>query len=138
MMLLLSLVLVLGAFAVFMGTAAMSEQGQLGPGFQQMIHARVPWLLLGAAVGGAALGVVSLVRARRWYKWAIVPVEIALAGLLTFYMLDMSWLPEHQLALSVGDPFPAYSLVDHDGNPRAMNEGGPRSRALYVFYRGDW
>jgi hypothetical protein len=138
MMLLLSLVLVLGAVGVFIGNVTLSEQGQLGPGFQQMIHARVPWLLLAAAVGGAALGVVSLVRARRWYKWAIVPVEIVLAGFLSWYMLDISWLPEHRLALSVGDPFPAYSLVDHDGNPRAMNEGGPRGRALYVFYRGDW
>ncbi len=138
MLLIASLVLVLGAFGVYIGNAIVSEQGQLGLGFEQMIHARIPWLLLAAALGGAGLGVASLVRSRRWYKWLVVPVEVGLAGLLTFYFVSMSFLPEHRLALSVGDPFPAYSLVDHDGELRAVEPARSGRAALYIFYRGDW
>jgi len=136
--LVLSIVLVFGAVGVFVGNAMMSEQGQLGLGFEQMIHARIPWLLVAALLGGAALGVWSLVRARRWYKWVIVPVELLFAGLLTFYFTSFSFLPEHRLALSVGDAFPSYSLVDQDGNTHTMQASSARRPALYVFYRGDW
>ena len=138
MLLIASMVLVLGAFGVFIGNVMVSEQGQLGLGFQQMIHARIPWLLLAAALGGAGLGMASLVRSRRWYKWLVVPVEVGLAGLLTFYFVSISFLPEHRLALSVGDPFPAYSLVDHDGELRAVEPARSGRAALYIFYRGDW
>ena len=138
MLLIASLVLVLGAFGVFIGNAIVSEQGQLGLGFEQMIHARIPWLLLAAALGGAGLGVASLVRSRRWYKWLVVPVEVGLAGLLTFFFASMSFLPEHRLALSVGDPFPSYSLVDHDGELRTVEPARTGRAALYIFYRGDW
>ena len=138
MLLIASLVLVLSAFGVYIGNVVLSEQGQLGLGFEQMIHARIPWLLLAAALGGAGLGVASLVRSRRWYKWLVVPVEVGLAGLLTFYFVSVSILPEHRLALSVGDPFPAYSLVDHDGELRAVEPARSGRAALYIFYRGDW
>ena len=52
----LSILLVFGALAVFVGNMNVSEQGQLGFGFEQMIHARVPWLLLAPPLIGAALG----------------------------------------------------------------------------------
>ncbi len=134
----LSILLVFGALAVFVGNMSVSEQGQLGFGFEQMIHARVPWLLLAPPFIGAALGIFSLVRARRWYKWALVPVEVFFAGLFTWYLTSFSFLPEHQLALAVGDPFPAYSLVDQDGSVHAVESRTDRKPALYVFYRGDW
>ena len=137
-MLALSIVLVFGAVGVFLGNIMVSEQGQLGLGFEQMIHARIPWVLLAALLGGAALGVWSLVRARRWYKWVIVPVELLFAGLLTFYFTSFSFLPEHRLALSVGDAFPSYSLLDQDGNDHSVEASTARRPALYVFYRGDW
>ena len=138
MLLSAAVVLVLGAVGVFVGNAVVSEEGRLGFLFEQMIHARMPWLLLAAAVGGAGLGVASLVQSRRWYKWGIVPLELALAGLLIFYFASMSWLPEHRLALSVGDPFPAYALVDQDGVVRAVEPTRSGRAALYIFYRGDW
>ena len=138
MLLIASAVLLLGAIGVFVSNIVVSAQGQLGPVFEQMIHARIPWLLLAAAVGGAGLGVASLVQSRRWYKWGVVPVEVGLAGLLTFYFLSMSFLPEHRLALSIGDPFPSYSLVDQEGVLRAVEPAKTGRAALYVFYRGDW
>jgi len=138
MLLALSVVLVFGVVGVFIGNAALSNQGQLGPGFEQMIHARIPWLLLASLGIGSALGIWSLMRARRWYKWAIVSVELLFAGLLTFYFASSSFLPQHQLALSVGDPFPSYSLVDQDGEVHTVAASTDRPAALYIFYRGDW
>lgn len=138
MLLALSVLLVFGALGVFVGNIIVSQHGELGIGFQQLIHARIPWLLVGSPLVGAALGVWNLVRARRWYKWVIVPFEVLLAGLFTWYFTSFSFLPAHRLALSVGDPFPAYSLVDQDGNVHAVDAGAERPPALYIFYRGDW
>ena len=121
MTLALSIVLVFGAVGVFLGNIMVSAQ-----------------VLLAALLGGAALGVWSLVRARRWYKWVIVPVELLFAGLLTFYFTSFGLLPEHRLALSVGDAFPSYSLLDQDGNDHTVEASTARRPALYVFYRGDW
>jgi hypothetical protein len=78
---------VFGAVAGFAGVLAGSDPGELRFGFEQLIHARIPWLLLASLVGGAALGVVSLIRVRRWYTWAVVPVEVFFAALLTGYFI---------------------------------------------------
>jgi len=133
-----SIVLVFAAVGVFVGNVVLSDHGQLGLGFEQMIHARIPWLLLAALALGVGLGVWSLVRARRWYKWAIVPVEVFFAVFLTWYFVSGSILPEHQLALSVGDAFPSYSLVDQDGELHSVQSATERSPTLFIFYRGDW
>ena len=138
MLLALSVVLVFGVVGVFVGNVVLSDQGQLGFGLEQMVHARIPWLLLGSLGAGSVLGIWSLVQARRWYKWVIVPVELVLAGLLTFYFTSASFLPQHRLAVSVGDPFPPYSLVDQDGKLHANEASAARFPALYIFYRGDW
>ena len=137
-MLLASILLVFGTVALFIGNVQVSEGGGLGVLHDQMIHARLPWLLILAPVAGAGLGVWSLVRQRRWYKWGIVPVEILFAGLLVFFFTSMSFLPEHRLALAVGDAFPSYSLPDQDGILRVAETGADRRPALYIFYRGDW
>jgi hypothetical protein len=133
----LSIVLVFGALGVFVGNAMLSEQGELGFGYEQMIHARIPWLLLSALFLGSGLGLWSLVRARRWYKWAIVPIEVAVAILLTVYFTNLSFLPEHRLAVSIGDRFPSYELPDQDGELHTFRSTANRP-ALYIFYRGDW
>jgi hypothetical protein len=138
MPLVISMLLVFGAVGIFIGNVALSERGELGFGFEQLIHARIPWLLLAMAITGASLGVFSLVRARRWYKWLIVPVELVLAGILAFYFTSYSFLPSHQLVVSVGDPFPDYSLVDQNGEMHAYSGAGSGQPMLYIFYRGDW
>ena len=133
-----SIVLVFGAVGVFIGNVALSNQGQLGFGFEQMIHARIPWLLISSLGIGSALGIWSLVQSRRWYKWVIVPVELLFAAPLIFYFTSASFLPRHELALSVGDPFPSYALVDQDGKLHTVEAATDRLPALYIFYRGDW
>jgi hypothetical protein len=138
MLLALSAVLVLGVVGVFVGNVVLSDQGQLVLGVEQIINTRIPWLLLGSLGAGSALGIWSLVRARRWYKWVIVPVELLLTGVLTFYLTSAGSLPRRELALSVGDPFPSYSLVDQDGALHTVQASTERRPALYIFYRGDW
>ena len=131
-----SLVLVLGTFAWFI----LGAQGTspLALGTEQLIHARIPWLALGALALGCGLGVAALVRRRRWYAWGSVGLELVLSGLLGFYFLRVGFLPEHKLAVGVGEGFPSYALADQDGVLRSNDGAPPRTRALYIFYRGDW
>ena len=117
---------------------AMRPSDDLVPGFEQIIHANIPWAVLLALWIGGALGVAALVRRRRWFSWGLVAVELLLVGLVSFYFLRASWLPEHELAVGVGEPFPAYQLLDQDGTLQSSVVGVPREPALYIFYRGDW
>lgn len=134
----LSALLVFGTTGVILLNLA-SQGPELQLGFRQMIHARVPWLLLGLLWTGGALGLVALARHFAAYKLALLLLELPLVGLASWYFLAASYLPAHEaLAVSVGEPFPAYSLPDQDGELRRFDPASARAPALYVFYRGDW
>ncbi len=137
-MLIASALLIFGVFGLFIADISMSDRGQLGPLFEQMIHARLPWLFLLALWGGAALALGSLLRRRAWHRYTLVAVELGFAGLLSFYFLGISMLPAHALGVGVGQPFPSYSLPDSDGVTHSAQVSSVREPALYVFYRGDW
>lgn len=136
MLLIGSLVFVLGALGVLLSNGSVSDELRFG--YQQMIHARIPWILLGSLGIGSALGVASLLRRRATYRFAVVGAEVLLSGLIVWYFVALSFLPPHALALEVGDPFPAYSLPDQDGQIHRVEASTPRPPALYIFYRGDW
>ena len=132
-----SLFLVLAAVGWFVRSAT-AVSPELLFGYEQLIHARIPWLLLGALWLGAMLGLLSLRRGRRWFHYPVLGVELLLAGGLSFYMLAGSFLPESELRVAVGDAFPSYALLDQDERLHNLAAGEPRKPALYVFYRGDW
>ena len=132
-----SLALVLGAVA-WVGMSLGSTRPELVFGYEQVIHARIPWLLLGTLWLGVALGGLALVRGRRWYHYSLVGAELLLVGGLTFYFVEASFLPKRDLRVAVGDAFPAYALVDQDEGLHRRESGEVRAPALYVFYRGDW
>ncbi len=136
MVLIASALVVLGTLALVITN--MLAEGTLPLGYEQMIHARIPWLILAALTLGCGLGIASLVRRRSVARYAIVGVELALGGLLASYFVTLSFLPAHSLALEVGDPFPVHSLRDQDGTIRATGAAAGEGSALYVFYRGDW
>ena len=136
MLLIGSIVFVFGAVAVVVLNVGTTEALRLG--HEQMIHARTPWLVLGALGVGCALGLGSIVQKRAWHKVPVVGLELALTGLLTWYFASFSFLPPHELQVGVGDPFPAYSLPDQDGRVHAVEASAPRGPTLYIFYRGDW
>ncbi len=131
-----SLVFVLGALGMLLLHGG--ESSELRFGYQQMIHARIPWLLLGSLGLGSALGIASLLRTRATYRYAVVGTEVLLSGLIAWYFVGFSFLPPHALAVDVGDPFPSYSLPDQDGQIHRVEASSPRPPALYIFYRGDW
>ncbi len=134
----LSALLVFGAVGVIVLNLA-SQGPELQPGFRQLIHARVPWLLLGLLWAGGALGLVALARRFAVYKLGLLLLELPLVGLASWYFLAASYLPAHDaLAVSVGEPFPGYSLPDQDGELRHFEPASARAPALYIFYRGDW
>jgi hypothetical protein len=132
----LSALLVFGSFAVAL--LNLSTGAELLPGFQQMIHARIPWLLLGCIWAGGALAIASIALRTRWWKAGIVLLELPVGALTSWYFLAYSYLPPHELAVGVGDAFPGYALVDQDGERHELATGAPREPALYIFYRGDW
>ncbi len=131
-----SALLVFGAVGWLLTSLAPSAE--LALGFEQLIHAPIPWALLATLWIGAGLGLAALVRGRRRFAIPIVGLELLLVGLVSFYFLRFSWLPEHTLALDVGESFPAYSMLDQDEALHTVPAGGPRAPALYIFYRGDW
>ncbi len=137
MLLIASLAFVFGTLAV-LALNMETTTGTLHFGYEQMIHARIPWLVLASLGVGCVLGIASIVRGRAWYKYPVVGVEILLSGLLTWYFVGLSFLPPYELQVRIGDPFPAYSLPDQNGRVHAVGASVPRPPALYIFYRGDW
>ena len=134
----ISALLVFGTVGVILLNLA-SQAPDLQLGFRQMIHARVPWLLLGLLWTGGALGVAALARRFAVYKLGLLLLELPLLALASWYFLVGSYLPAHDaLAVSVGEPFPGYSLPDQDGELRHFDPASARAPALYVFYRRDW
>ena len=136
MVLSVSLLIVVAVTVVVFANAG--AQGTLPVGFEQMIHARIPWLVLTGLVVGCGLGIGSLFLRRSVLRYGAVGLELAFSGLLIWYFTMFSFLPPHGLAVAAGDPFPGYSLVDHTGQVREYQSGAPDGAALYVFYRGDW
>ena len=135
-MLLASILIVAATVVVVFSNAA--AEGSLPFGFEQMIHARLPWLVLGALALGCGLGLAALVRRRSASRYAVFGAELAMSGLLGWSFVVFSFLPPHSLAVGVGDPFPDYALSDHEGTLRSGDAIGAQGATLYIFYRGDW
>lgn len=136
MRLLLSVVLVAAVIALLAINLRPSDELQLGA--RQLIHSRVPWLLLVTLVVGTALGLSSVLARPAWYKYLLVGLEVLVTALIGFMFLRASPLPAHALSAKVGDPFPAVMLPAHDGRRFDSRSLAGKSPALYIFYRGDW
>jgi hypothetical protein len=104
----------------------------------QLIHARIPWAILGSVWVGLGFGVAAMIRQRSVLRWlAFVPL-VAIASLASGYLMKLSYLPESTLRVAVGDPFPGFELPDQDGVVHTRVASAPRQAELYIFYRGDW
>ena len=129
--------LVFGTLASI-GVSLTSEAPDPRLGASLIIQGRVPWPLLAALWGGVALGVASLLRGRKLPKLGVLLAEIPAVAFVSWYVLVGSTLPAHELAVEVGDPFPAYALEDQDGTLHELAALEPRPPVLYIFYRGHW
>jgi hypothetical protein len=134
----LSALLVFGTTGVILFHLG-SQVPELLPGFRQLIHARIPWLLLGLLWAGGALGLGALLLRFRALTLGVVLLELPLIGLASWYFLAGSFLPAHEtLKVAPGQPFPVYALSDQDGVLQRFEPAAARAPALYIFYRGDW
>ena len=133
----LSVVVVAGTLALI-GVSLTSEAPDLTLGAGLLVEGRVPWAVLAALWGGVALGAASLFRGRRLPRLGVLALEIVPVAYVSWYVILGSTLPAHELAVRVGDPFPAYSLTDQDGGAHRHAVHEKRPPALYVFYRGHW
>lgn len=133
----LSALFVFGTFALAL-VGMDAQDNELPLGYEQLIHARTPWLLLGLLWTGLALGIASVVHKRAALRISVLCLELPLVGFASWYFLSGSILPAHPLAVTAGDAFPAYALVDQDGRLHRSEVGAAREPALYIFYRGDW
>ncbi len=135
-MLWFSALLILGSVATFV--VALGPSPELPLIKDQVIHARVPWGILGCVWIGLALGVAAMIRKRSVLRWiAFVPL-VAVASLASGYLMEPSYLPESTLRVAVGDPFPGFDLPDQDEVVHSRVMSAPRPPELYIFYRGDW
>lgn len=132
----LSALIVFGTVAVVLRNLG-AEDGELRFGFEQVIHARIPWLVLGLLWGGFGLGIAAVVRRGSVPRFLVVGLELLPVAVVSWHVV-FSFLPSHVLALEVGDAFPAYALKDHDGVLRDVPPSAEGAPALYIFYRGDW
>ena len=99
----------------------------------------VPWvnlILLALALGASIAG---LVRSRRRVLAAGgLVVTLGLAGFFLYYTYVISYdLPSAELALDVGAPVPAVTLVDDRGQQVDIASLS-RDKLVLVFYRGHW
>jgi hypothetical protein len=133
----LSVLLVFGTAGLILFQMA-TQSPVLVPGYEQLVHARIPWLLLTPLWLGGALGVAALWRGRTLLRGAVLALELPLVALASWYFLSYSFLPPHELARDVGDAFPEYALLDQDGARVTSQESRAAGPALYIFYRGDW
>jgi hypothetical protein len=123
-MLLLSLALLVGAFALYVWVPAL------------LIYWSHPWpvyVLFAAAVGAA---VASPRRGK--LRLAAIGAASLVAVLFLFYSLTLSRLGHGQLAVHPGEPFPDFALQTSTKEIFSPAQLKGQSAALYVFYRGDW
>ena len=92
------------------------------------------FVLVGASF---LIGLLSVLERASVLHVALFVVEAAALGTLTWYMSVGARFRRANIALSVGEPFPAFALTDSHGDivESASLQG---KTALYLFYRGPW
>ncbi len=123
-MLLLSLVLFVGALALYIWVPAL------------LIYWTYPWPVY--AVLLAAIAVAMTSKRRGWLRRVTIGVTGLLTALFLLYTLVLSQLNPTELAVHAGDRFPEFTLQTSTRELFSPSQLKGQSAALYVFYRGDW
>ena len=124
-MLLVSIVLLLSAVALYVGSAEI------------LLYSRHPWPVYGlllAAIAAAA----AAARSQRAWRLGVMALAALVAVAVVYVHSFRSSAERPELAVSPGDPFPEFSLATSTGGRFSPSELRGKSAALYVFYRGDW
>ena len=137
-MIVTSALLVFGALAVFLRNVV-GDGGTTVPfGGETLLLSNIAWPFVAALTAGALIGIAAFWKRPSKPRGALVATEVLVAILGLWFFFGDSVLPEHTLAISVGEPFPQYALADQEGIGRRGPVTAPPSPKLYIFYRGDW
>jgi hypothetical protein len=123
-MLVLSLALLVGGFALYVYVPAL------------LIYWIYPWPVYALMLGAVAAAVAS--RRAGKLRGATIGFSSLLTLLFLLYTLMLSRLDHGELAVHPGDAFPDFSLQTSTKEPFSPSQLKGQSAALYVFYRGDW
>ncbi len=99
----------------------------------------VPWVNLILLALATAASIAGLMRSRRRVLAAGgLVITLGLAGFFLYYTYVSSYdIPSAELALDVGAPVPALTLVD-DRGAQVELASLSREKLVLVFYRGHW
>jgi hypothetical protein len=123
-MLLLSVALLVGAFALYLWVPAL------------LIYWTYPWPVYALLVAAVVVAVRSTRRGK--LRLAIIGASSVITMLALLYTLVLSELSHGQLTVRPGDPFPDFTLQTSTQAQFSPSQLKGQSAALYVFYRGDW
>ena len=123
-MLLLSVALLVGAFALYVEVPAL------------LIYWTYPWPVYAVMLGAIAAAVAS--RRVGKLRWATIGFTTLITALFLAYTLFLSGLSHGALAVRPGDAFPDFTLQTSTNDPFSPSRLKGQSAALYIFYRGDW
>ena len=123
-MLLLSLALLVGAFALYVYVPAL------------LIYWTYPWPVYATMLGAVAAAVAS--RRTGKLRWMTIGFGGLVTVLFLTYTLALSRLSHGELAVRPGDAFPDFTLQTSTKEQFSPSQLKGWSAALYVFYRGDW
>lgn len=108
------------------------------PGQLKMGQFFVPWYILGLAVLGVALMVVSLRQRKTAARFvAIAALTLLCAGEL-FFFFSFSKLSAYSGPVEVGRKLPAFSTTLADGKPFTLTSLPQGKAAVLIFFRGRW
>lgn len=123
-MLLLSLALLVGAFALYVCVPAL------------LIYWTYPWPVYAIMLGAVAAALAS--RRAGKLRWATIGLSALITVLFLAYTLALSHLSHGELTVRPGDAFPDFTLQTSMKEQFSPSQLKGQSAALYVFYRGDW
>jgi hypothetical protein len=100
------------------------------------LHMLHPWPVY--ALLAAALAAALKSDARRALKLPVVALSALVGILFVGYHESYSRIEMPEMAVQIGDPFPDFALPTSQGATFSSGSLRGQSRALYIFYRGDW
>lgn len=100
------------------------------------LHTLHPWPVY--FLLAVSLGIALSSRAPRSRKLPVVGLSLLFALAFVGYMESFSMTGKPELAIGIGDPFPDFTLTTSRGDTFSSDSLRGKSRALYLFYRGDW
>jgi hypothetical protein len=97
-----------------------------------------PWLYVAGLAVATAVAALGVMRRRSAGTLTALGVCVLLLAVSSFFNFVAARLPAPATVLRVGEPAPAFTLMDAKGRPVALADYRGRQPVVLVFYRGYW